>query len=235
MSRRNSGSDRTVGMKEGDSIPFGMLIMNIPPKWGIFDGKESSMSKPNKLKTVIFTAVLAAFSAVLQLMHVGYQSPQWGMWIDVVAVSWLVALFLYGVRTAFAVSLLGALTILLFAPDTWLGALMKWTATLPMWLVLGLWCMKSSPVKFTNPKTLIFPVIIALIIRSLIVLPINYTVAIPIWTGMTTAQAISAIPWYIIVGFNAFQGIIDVALAWFLVYPMKLSRYAQWKNEKTDH
>ena len=36
------------------------------------------------------------------------------------------------------------------------------------------------------------------------------------------------IPWYIIAGFNSIQALIDVGLAWLLVFKFKLYRYAAW-------
>lgn len=181
-------------------------------------------------RELVLSAALAAISAVVQLVHLGYQSPQWGMWIDVVAVTWIVAFFLFGVRSALTVSLLGALIITLFAPDTWLGAVMKFIATLPMWLSLFVW-LKAKKEKlsyYKKVKTLIIPVIIGTVIRSVLVIPVNYYFAIPIWTGMTPAQSIAAIPWFIIAGFNVLQGILDVGLAWLIVFRFKIARFAAW-------
>jgi riboflavin transporter FmnP len=186
--------------------------------------------KKKKITTreLAIAAGLAALSALVQIIHVGYLFPQWGMWIDIVAVTWVIAFLLYGLRTAFIVSLIGAVIITLFAPDTWLGASMKWIASFPSFLVLGLWLIKvKKPLSYyKNPKHLILPVVIAIIIRCLLVLPLNYYYAIPIWTKMTTAQAWQAIPWYIIALFNVAQSIIDVAIAWILVYKFRLDRYS---------
>jgi len=172
---------------------------------------------------------LAAISAVTQLIHIGYQSPQWGMWLDIVAVTWLTAFFLYNTKAAFLVSVLGALIITLFAPSTWLGASMKWTATLPIWLFLGLYLkLKNKKLStYSSIKPIIIPLIFGLIARSLLLIPLNYYFAIPIWTGMTPAIAIKAIPWFIIAIFNTAQGIIDVFLAWIIVYRFKLNRFAK--------
>jgi len=190
------------------------------------------MNKNSRLsgRELTISASLAAFSAVVQLIHIGYQSPTFGMWIDIVAISWIMAFFLFGKRMSFIVSVIGALIITLFAPDTWLGASMKWVASLPMWLILALWMKisKKSPAFYSQIKNLIIPVFIALFIRCLLVLPLNYYYAIPIWTGMTTGQAFSAIPWYIIVLFNVVQGIIDVFIAWILVFKFRLKRFASW-------
>lgn len=179
-------------------------------------------------RDIAASAALAAFSATVQLIHIGYQSPTWGMWIDVVSVSWIIAFFLYGERVSFLVSLLGALIITLFAPDTWLGALMKWSATFPLILALFIW-VKSGKFKLTGtgkPSNLIIPVLAGTALRNLVVLPLNYFFAIPIWTGMTTAQAWQAIPWAIIVIFNTIQSILDVGLAWLVVYKLRINRIA---------
>lgn len=184
------------------------------------------------LRQLTLASVLAAVSAVLQLYHLGYQSPTWGMWIDLVAVTWVAAFFLFGIRVSFLVSLLGALVITLFAPDTWLGASMKWAATIPILFAFFAYS-KIVQVKlkdYEKIKNLIIPFIGGVIVRSLIVLPLNYFYAIPIWTGMTTTEAIKVIPWFIIVIFNFFQTVIDIFLAWILVFRFKLTRFALWNK-----
>jgi len=192
----------------------------------------------NKLTTrqLTIAAGLAALSALVQIIHIGYLSPQWGMWIDIVAVTWIIALFLFGLRMAFIVSIIGAVIITLVAPDTWLGAGMKWLASAPIFLLLGLWTMK---VKQKNPLNyykkishLVTPVVIGIVIRCIVILPLNYYYAIPIWTKMTPVEAMHAIPWYIIALFNILQSLIDVALAWILVYKFRLDRYASHPSEE---
>lgn len=182
-------------------------------------------------RVLALSGALAAISAVVQLVHIGYQSPQWGMWIDVVAVTWIIAYFLFGLRAAITVSVMGALVITLFAPDTWLGASMKWIATLPMYgsLYLFLKISQKNLSAYKNPIFLVAPIILGLVIRCLLVLPLNYYYAIPIWTGMTSVQAMKVIPWFIIAGFNIIQGIIDVFLAWIIVFRFRLSSFADWE------
>lgn len=180
-------------------------------------------------REVAIAAALAAFSSIVQLIHIGYLSPQWGMWIDIVAVSWIIAFFLYGVKLSLIVSLMGALIITLFAPETWLGASMKWAATVPMWLSLYIFLLlgKKKPEVFKKFKFLTIPLLAGLILRIMIVLPFNYFYALPIWTKMTPAQAWTAIPWYVIAGFNVIQGILDVILAWIVVFKFKIDRYGK--------
>jgi riboflavin transporter len=204
------------------------IFLFYPPPLKLRRGEEGVFMKKFTTREIAISASLAAISAVTQLVHLVYQSPQWGMWIDVVAVTWIVAYFLFGLRASILVSLLGALVITLFAPDTWLGAGMKWVATMPMWASLALWVSlrKKSPSQYSKITRLIIPIIIGIIIRCLLVIPLNYYYAIPIWTGMTPVKAMATIPWYIIAGFNAVQGILDVVLAWIIVYRFRLNRYA---------
>lgn len=191
--------------------------------------------KKSTLKTreLVIAAGLSAVSAVVQILHIGYVSPQWGMWIDIVAVTWIIALLLYGLRMAFIVSIIGAIIITLFAPETWLGASMKWLASLPIWLTLGTWLMlkKKNLGYYKHFKNLVLPLFIGIFVRCLIIIPINYYYAIPIWTKMTPEQAFSAIPWYIIAVFNIVQSVVDVFLAWALVYKFGLIRYGTNKAE----
>ncbi|MBU2052217.1 MAG: hypothetical protein U1C50_03380 [Patescibacteria group bacterium] len=186
--------------------------------------------KPLTLREISVAASLTALSAVVQLLHLGYQSPQWGMWLDAVSIPWLIAFFLFGGRLALVVSLLGSLVITLFSPETWLGASMKFTATLPLWLSLTIWLplRKAQLLHYQRLSLLIIPWLFGLTLRSGLMLPLNYYWAIPIWTGLSTQQALTIIPWYVIVGFNLVQGIIDVGLAWLLVFKFKLYRYASW-------
>lgn len=185
------------------------------------------------MRVIGIIAGLAAISALTQLTHIGYQSPQFGMWIDIVAVSWFLAYFMFGARITLIVSILGALVITLFAPDTWLGASMKWIATAPLWIVLALWirALRKPLSYYTSPSSLALPLLIGIVIRCAVIIPLNYYYAIPIWTGMTTAQAMSAIPWYVIALFNIIQSALDVGLAWMLVYTFKISRYASHQKE----
>ena len=187
------------------------------------------MSKKLSVREISIVAGLSALSIITQLIHIGYQSPQWGMWVDVVAVSWIIAYFLFGFRLSFLVSLVGAAMIMVFAPETWLGALMKWTASVPLIFSFTLWTVVTKK-SFHHYKQLLFlavPFLIGIAIRCLLIIPLNYYVAIPIWTGMTTAKAIIAIPWYVIALFNVIQGLVDVLFAWIIVYRFKLDRFAK--------
>lgn len=180
-------------------------------------------------REIALSGALAALSATAQLIHIGYQSPQWGMWIDVVAVSWIAAFFLFNIQSALLVSSAGALIITFFAPDTWLGASMKLIATIPIILSLYAWIIigKKQLTYYSKLFHIVIPLIFGVIIRCIVVIPLNYYYAIPIWTGMNPQTAMKIIPWFIIAGFNVIQSLIDVILAWIIVYHFKLSRFAK--------
>ncbi|MDO8741581.1 MAG: ECF transporter S component [Candidatus Roizmanbacteria bacterium] len=177
-------------------------------------------------------AALAAISALFQLFHIGFKT-QWGMWIDIVAVPWIVAYFLFGFKGGLTVSFVGSIIITLIAPDTWLGASAKFIATVPMFLTLhtSTLIFKKKINQFKKPRNIILPILIAVGLRGIFMLFFNYYFALPIWIpGKTFVQLMSIFPWYIIVGINAIQGIIDVVFAWLLVFPYKLSRFGQKNN-----
>lgn len=175
-------------------------------------------------------AALAAISAALQIVHVGWMSP-WGMWIDLVAVSWIVAYFLYGGRTAFVVSIVGAIIITFAAPSTWLGAMIKWMATVPMFIIPIVMqkTMRLQLKDFRKPMLLVAAIGLAVILRVLIVIPVNYYFAIPIWTGWTPLEAMEFVPWWAILGMNVIQGVLEVVLAWLLVFRFRLDRFSAWQ------
>lgn len=176
---------------------------------------------------LVISSSLATISALLQLIHIGYQSPQFGMWIDLVACSWIIAFFLFGIRAALLTSLVGAVIITLFSPETWLGASMKWILSMPNLLCLYFWSIitHKKPETYNNIKFLGTPVFCALCLRSLLALPLNYYYAIPIWLGIPSSQAIATIPWYIIVIFNSLQGLVDVTLAWIITFHFKIIKF----------
>jgi riboflavin transporter FmnP len=190
--------------------------------------------KNNALVTrrLAILAALASISALFQLLHVGIKT-QWGMWIDIVAVPWIVAYFLFGIRGGLMASLVGSIVITLIAPDTWLGASAKLIATVPMFLTLYAVTLifKKKIEKFKNIKNILLPILFAIVIRGILMFFFNYYFALPIWIpGKTPIQLMSIFPWYIIIGINAIQGVIDVIFAWILVFKYKLLRFGQKDN-----
>ncbi len=185
-----------------------------------------------KTYEITAAAALAAISVVLQVVHVGWASP-WGMWIDLVSVSWIIAYLLYGGRTSIIVSVVVAIMITLVAPSTWLGAALKWVATMPM-IVIPMIMQKTMGLKlqdFRKPSLLVLAIAAAVVLRVLIVIPANYYFAIPVWTGWSPAESMTFVPWWAIMIMNVAQGAIEVVLAWLLVFRFRLDRFSSWQSK----
>lgn len=168
----------------------------------------------------VSVALLAALGAVFQIVHIGVPTA-WGMWVDIVAVPILLALFLFDLKHSLAVAVLIALILTIAAPSGFIGAIMKFVATLPMFLVLGLGA-KYRGWKLSDLKVLVVLTAIALVVRSALVVPFNYYWALPTFFNLPTEQALQFVPWWIMVGLNTVQGIVEVAIAWVLAYRFKL-------------
>ncbi len=184
------------------------------------------------IRSLAIMGALAAISAVLQLAHVGYQT-NWGMWIDLVAVTWIIAYFLFGIRAGILVSITGSLIITIFAPFSWVGAIAKLVATIPMILIpfIILKFTKIQRKDLQNIKNLVLVLIISLIIRSFVMVIFNYGFLLPIFLeGKSINEIMNFLPWYIIVILNMIQGVLEVLLAWVLVFRFKLSRFGKFRK-----
>lgn len=176
--------------------------------------------KEMNLYRYVSVALLAALGVAFQFLHVGYLSP-WGMWIDIVAVPVLLALFLFDVKHSLAVAVLISVVIAISAPSGFIGAIMKFLGTLPMFIVLGMGAKwKGLDLSKISPLALLL--VAAIAIRAVITVVANYYWALPIWLNMTTAEAFQTIPWWIIAGLNAAQGVVEVSIAWALAFKFKL-------------
>lgn len=82
---------------------------------------------------VVVVGLLGALAGALQLAHGWLGVPTgFGMTLDLVAFPVLLAFFLFGFEHAVWVLLLACAIITVTAPDSWIGASMKFAGTLPM-------------------------------------------------------------------------------------------------------
>ena len=168
---------------------------------------------------VVLASFLAAISVVFQVGHVftGVSTP-WFIWIDIVAVPWLVAYFMKGFKTALLTAILSSFVISLVAPSTFVGAIMKFVATFPMFLVPALVAVafRKKIRDFSSNELFVFAsisLVLALLVRVAIVLPFNYYFAIPVFFKMPTEEAIKCLPPLILAGLNCVQGTLEFLLA----------------------
>jgi len=109
------------------------------------------------MKTYKLTAIamLSCLASLLQLSHGAIGVPTgFGMTVDLVGVPIMLGFFLFGLDAAVYISLLTALVITIASPETWLGASMKFAATVPMFMLPAFY-MLSMKKNFDIGKILI--------------------------------------------------------------------------------
>ncbi len=159
----------------------------------------------------------------------------WGMKIDFVGTVWVLSYFLYNLPVARPVSALTTLYIALFMPTGFVGAIMKFIATIPMFLIpaivsrLPFFSKRNSKI-FNNIFLTVGLCILANIVRLVLATTVNYYWAIPLWTGTPTDQIVDVMfsgsftAFIVFVaGMNVAQGIVDIVVPWVLAFKLKLS------------
>jgi len=94
---------------------------------------------------MLVIAFFATASAIFQLVHgiIGINTG-FGMVVDLVAFPVLLAFFIFGFEEALNVCVLMTLLLTFISPETWLGASMKFAATIPMILLPALWLLAGK-------------------------------------------------------------------------------------------
>jgi riboflavin transporter FmnP len=278
------------------------------------------------MKTYKLTAVamLSCVAAILQVSNGVIGIPtNFGMTVDLVGVPILLCFLLFGLDAAMYTALLTTLIITLVAPTSWIGAVMKFTATVPMFLVpafymlsvkksfdlgkilinvffalfismmlfilsinanfvgksvvppssdtlytvpkidylnftetrvtvsdllLGLlpiatitifslivlhfwgrYSKDTNPLIFSSADAMLLVSLLAVTVRGIAMVISNYYFAGPLFFNISPADLMNSVPWYLIFLWNAFQGFIEVALAWTLAFRFGfIERYMKW-------
>jgi len=173
----------------------------------------------------------------------------WGMAaLDFIAVPWIVAFLLLGLKGGLLTSVIGFLAIFFFSEETYphIGATMKFSATIPMILIpaliLSLPKFKYSGESLGVKRVYAFLMVAGIIVRCLVTMFLNYYWAIPAMFGLKPYEVPASFNWffwgksmnpvlmYYLLGvslWNTWQGTVDAVLSWLVVYPTKL--YNQFK------
>jgi hypothetical protein len=192
--------------------------------------------KPTKSYLTASIAIMSALAIIFDVFSdvLPLRMP-WGMKVDFVGTVWVLSYFLYGLSVASSVSVITTLFITLFMPTGFVGGIMKFVATIPMFLVPALVSrlpfFSNYGSKLFNKTLLIVGVaFLANAVRLLVATAVNYYWAIPLWTGIPTGDILavmfggSILEFIIFVaGLNVLQGIIDVVIAWLLAFKFRLS------------
>ena len=192
--------------------------------------------KMTKSHLVVSIAMMTALAIIFEIFSDMLPfRVLWGMKIDFVGTVWVLSYFLYDLPVAFPVSAMTTLYIALFMPTGFVGAIMKFIATIPMFLIpaiasrLPFFSNRSSKI-FNNILLTVGLCIIANIVRLLLATTVNYYWAIPLWTGTPTDQILDVMfsgsftAFIVFVaGMNVAQGIVDILLPWIIAFKLKLS------------
>ncbi|MGA2572721.1 MAG: hypothetical protein ABSF36_00775 [Candidatus Methanomethylicaceae archaeon] len=190
-------------------------------------------SRPFQISLI---ASMLALTAILELINraLPLRVP-WGMSIDFVAVPVMLVFFILGMRYALAASVGMFAILMIIGFAGFVGAVMKFGATVAMLLVLG--ALLSTPLRnkpnpastYKNPLKFGLASALALGARVIVAAFLNYYWALPLFFAMPVEQIIQTFFFGSILGFVAFvgvlnitQGLIDLAVSWVVTFGLGL-------------
>ncbi|HOP09380.1 MAG TPA: hypothetical protein PK718_02235 [Candidatus Methanofastidiosa archaeon] len=81
---------------------------------------------------------------------------------------------------------------------------------------------------YRDPKKVLIALALALVVRGITTTVLNYYFALPLFIpGLTPEMALQMIPWWGILSLNIIQGILEVSVAWLLVFRTKAFSFVQ--------
>lgn len=116
--------------------------------------------------------------------------------------------------------------------DLLLGLLPVVAMTAFCFILLHFWERYSkgfNPLIFADARVVFIVLLISIAVRGVTMVISNYYFAGPLFFHIPPEKLMAAVPWYLIFGWNAFQGAVEVMLAWTLSFKFGfLNRYARW-------
>ncbi len=191
------------------------------PRFISLSKKDMTQKRFDYMSIIIVSSMLAALSILLEVLPLKIRTP-WGMSIDFVAVVWIIAVMLFGLRSGLITAVISSIFIAFISNASLLGATMKFTATLPLILAIGIvrYYVKSQR---TRHGYYLIAIVFAIIVRCIVMVYFNYAFALKMWfPEMTTEQIMQAYPSWMIIVPNIIQSGVDFGLAWLLVFMTKL-------------
>ena len=169
----------------------------------------------NRIKLLVPAGMLSGLSIVLEFVPIFYKFGD--IKIDLVGLPWIISTLLLGLPGGLLTSLVTALVMSLLTPTGWIGAFMKFAATVPMVLILGLVIAKFGP----KLKPMLAAFFCALAVRAVGMLYLNYYFAMPVFWNMPLETALQYPAWLIMAP-NAILSIIEFACAYTIVFKTRL-------------
>jgi len=196
-------------------------------------------------KVILGSIFLGLLSAPISLI----KKPRffWGSSLfDPISFFWMISFFLYGPMGALISSLIGALAISLLSrePTPLLGAILKFTGTLSVWITFYLILLISphmfcSAVYFQELTIYAPSVVLAAIMRCIVEITacffaIPYFLTISQNVSTTTHMMIERFGglfkyFLIMIGLNFWLTFLDSLISWLVVYPTGIySKFSVW-------
>jgi riboflavin transporter FmnP len=187
---------------------------------------------------ISIVALMLALTAVFEFINraLPLRVP-WGMSIDFVALPIIITFFILGTRYSLLTAVGMFFTLIIIGFAGFVGAVMKFSATIPMVLVLGGFALtplknKDIPgLTYRSIAKFILAAALAIVARCAVATLINYYWAIPLFFSMPMEQVIQSFFFGSIWGFVSFvsamnvtQGVIDLAVAWIVVFGFGLAK-----------
>jgi riboflavin transporter FmnP len=139
-------------------------------------------------------ALLAALTVILQSLPPIFITP-WMLRIDLVAVPWLICWIIFGLKPALLSLLISAPLVGFVGPFAGgaIGAIMKPLASVWMFLIPAFFAWKIGGTKqlLENKRLLVVAGVIALTIRAIVTVIVNFYFALPFFYNMTPDVIVS--------------------------------------------
>ncbi len=138
--------------------------------------------------------LLAPLAVILQSLPPIYVTP-WMLRIDLVAIPWMICWIIFGLKPALLSLLISAPLIGFIGPFAGgpVGAIMKPLATIWMFLIPAIFAWKAGGTKrlLENRRLFVLAGVLALIIRAIVTVLVNFYFALPTFFDLTPDMIIS--------------------------------------------
>ena len=182
-------------------------------------------------REIAVVGIMLGLSLMFEVLPIEMPT-MWGMKIDLVAVPIIMAYLLTGFEGGLTAVVLLFFGLSIISSASWLGAMMKATATFAVLLGLEI-ARRLTGFSFeradreTLVKFSILAYLIGIAIRIPLMVALNYYVALEIWLGLPREQVVQAVeqwtgvPFWVAIGLpNAIQSVIDVFVGLLATIPV---------------
>ncbi|WP_457556706.1 hypothetical protein [Candidatus Harpocratesius sp.] len=199
----------------------------------LLERKVESNSKKSLTIEIAGAAIFGALSIALSYTATFIpRIPGWYIaWFDPVSLIWIAAFLIFGVRVGLITTIIGTIGLIPFDPTIWIGPTMKFLSTI-WFIILPYFWLRIHNKSLTHehlkkPKNYFPPMIIAWVIRTLLMVVLNYLILKYMfsaldymtlkWLNMEQINGTVAVI-VTVVFINTLQTIFDVLIPYLIVY-----------------